>query len=423
MKLMKEPKEVNRGALLFIMLLSLIVSVGFSRKVYAVEGRTTAMDYFIWNNKVTADEAGSQILSTGPISVSRSGDITTISLNDHVLGSLWFAEGGTYVLEANGHAIYPKEQENAIDGNFMLSQDITLTLKGDGVYFGGKDYIIYLSGSNTKNLNIESGSFFKNQCNLDSIKADDINYVRSDSDSIMYIVTPSNVNGQVEDYRYDTGESLPSVPWFGIDYNMIVTQGSAPTTEKLAYITAPLDPETAYDYAPDPTPNSNQGGGNIPNPNPGNGGTPQPDNNNQNTSENNKTYTHTHNFQWIVTTQPTEKTDGCNSLMCEGCGAVEATQPISYFNNITNNVMKEIKAAPEKGTVTIDDEFLRCFSNEMVEEILARPDLTVVVNFTDKGVNYSFTIPAGKAPTDGQEWYGYYYLGSVYGWTLMENVM
>mgnify|MGYP003298808844 CR=1 FL=1 len=160
-----------------------------------------------------------------------------------------------------------------------------------------------------------------------------------------------------------------------------------------------------------------------PNPNPGNGVTPQPDNNNPNTSENNKTYTHTHNFQWIVTTQPTEKTDGCNSLMCEGCGAVEATQPISYFNNITNNVMKEIKAAPEKGTVTIDDEFLRCFSNEMVEELLARPDLTVVVNFTDKGVNYSFTIPAGKAPTDGQEWYGYYYLGSVYGWTLMENVM
>ena len=154
--------------------------------------------------------------------------------------------------------------------------------------------------------------------------------------------------------------------------------------------------------------------------NPGGGGnsTPQPNNTNQSTSD-----THTHNFQWVVTKQPTEKTDGCNSLMCTGCGAVEATQPISYFNNITNNVMKEFKEAPNKGTITIDDEFLRCFSNEMVEELLARPDLTVVVNFTDKGVNYSFTIPAGKAPTDGQEWYGYYYLGSVYGWTLMENVL
>lgn len=90
MKLVKERKGVNRGALMFIMLLSLIVSVGFPRKVYAVEGRTTAMDYFIWNNKVTADEAGIQVLSTGPISVLRNGDISTISLNDHVLGSLWF---------------------------------------------------------------------------------------------------------------------------------------------------------------------------------------------------------------------------------------------------------------------------------------------------------------------------------------------
>ena len=154
-------------------------------------------------------------------------------------------------------------------------------------------------------------------------------------------------------------------------------------------------------------------------PNPGNGVMPQPDNNNQNTSQNG----HSHNFQWTVIKEATEKTDGCTALMCEGCGQVEATQPISYFNNIIYNVMAEIKDAPVNGTVTIDDEFLRCFSNEMVEEILARPDVTVVVNFTDKDVNYSFTIPAGKAPTDGQEWYGYYYLGSVYGWTLVENVM
>ena len=47
----------------------------------------------------------------------------------------------------------------------------------------------------------------------------------------------------------------------------------------------------------------------------------------------------------------------------------------------------------------------------------------VMKEFNDKGVNYSFTIPEGKAPTDGQEWYGYYYWGSVYGWTLMEKAI
>lgn len=156
-----------------------------------------------------------------------------------------------------------------------------------------------------------------------------------------------------------------------------------------------------------------------PNPNPGGVVTPSPDNNNQNTSQNG----HSHNYQWTVIKEATEKTDGCTALMCEGCGRIEAKQPISFFNNIIYNVREEIKNAPENGTVTIDNEFLRCFSDEMVEELLARPDVTVVVNFTDKDVNYSFTIPAGKAPTDGQEWYGYYYLGSVYGWTLVEDVI
>lgn len=156
-----------------------------------------------------------------------------------------------------------------------------------------------------------------------------------------------------------------------------------------------------------------------PNPNPGDGVASQPDNNNQNTSQNG----HSHNYQWTVIKEATEKTDGCTALMCEGCGHIETKQPISFFNNIIYNVREEIKNASENGIITIDNEFLRCFSDEMVEELLARPDVTVVVNFTDKDVNYSFTIPAGKAPTDGQEWYGYYYLGSVYGWTLIENVM
>lgn len=180
--------------------------------------------------------------------------------------------------------------------------------------------------------------------------------------------------------------------------------------------------------APDVTYNKLINEGNTPNPNPGDEGvqqpTPQPgDNNNQNTSENTEKYTHTHNFQWTVIEEATEKVDGLTALMCEGCGQIEATQPISLYNNVIYNVTKDIKNAPENGTVTIENEFLRCFSDEMVEDILARPDVTVIVNFTDKGVNYSFTIPAGKAPTDGQEWYGYYYLGSVYGWTLIENVM
>ena len=38
------------------------------------------------------------------------------------------------------------------------------------------------------------------------------------------------------------------------------------------------------------------------------------------------------------------------------------------------------------------------------------------VKFTDNEVPLHFTIPAGMAPVDGEDWYGYYYLGSQYGW-------
>ncbi|MBQ9989588.1 MAG: hypothetical protein IJP31_01395 [Lachnospiraceae bacterium] len=93
----------------------------------------------------------------------------------------------------------------------------------------------------------------------------------------------------------------------------------------------------------------------------------------------------------------------------------------AYFRGVIGNVMQEIGAVEANGVITIEDPYLRCLSDEMVEALLARPDVTAIIRFTDKGVDYELTIPAGKAPTDGQEWYGYYYLGSLYGWTSIES--
>ena len=330
-------------------------------------------EYYIWKDKVTTDAEGNTPANTGLFTVTESGGVTTITLEQDITGCLWIGQAGTYILDANGKTVTPDGGDNAIDCNLYELSDktINLTIIGNGTFNSGSLRAVYFTGSNHF-LTIDSGTFNKK------------------SGTFILILCNNNIaTGYTTIVKTEDGNG---------NVTEIPTLGSELDAYKIVFTSyGPVNPPA------NPTPN--------------------PGNNNQNTSENNKTYTHTHNFQWIVTTQPTEKTDGCNSLMCEGCGAVEATQPISYFNNITNNVMKEIKGAPENGTVTIDNEFLRCFSNEMVEELLARPDLTVVVNFTDKGVNYSFTIPAGKAPTDGQEWYGYYYLGSVYGWTLMENVM
>lgn len=126
---------------------------------------------------------------------------------------------------------------------------------------------------------------------------------------------------------------------------------------------------------------------------------------------------HLHTMEWIIGREPTETQDGLYQYKCTGCDHVEAQQPITYFGVIIKKIIKAIEEAPENGTVIIDNEFLRCFTDEIVAALLARPDVTVDVRFTEGEVAYRFLVPAGQAPTDGQEWYGYFYLGGVlYGW-------
>lgn len=124
---------------------------------------------------------------------------------------------------------------------------------------------------------------------------------------------------------------------------------------------------------------------------------------------------HTHNYNWVTVLEPTATSDGRAEYRCD-CGSVAATQTISVMYAIVDNVMTGIADAPEGGTLVIEDPVLRCLSAKMVEALLARPDLTLTIKFTDDGVDRMVTIPAGKAPTDGQAYYGYYYLGALYGW-------
>lgn len=127
------------------------------------------------------------------------------------------------------------------------------------------------------------------------------------------------------------------------------------------------------------------------------------------------TYNHTHDYKWEISLMPTEERDGWCDYRCE-CGSVTARQPISMFYVIIRNIIEKIEEAPVNGTVTVNSKYLRCLTDEIVEALLARPDVTLDVKFIDKEVPLHFTIPAGMAPVDGEDWYGYYYLGTVYGW-------
>ena len=124
---------------------------------------------------------------------------------------------------------------------------------------------------------------------------------------------------------------------------------------------------------------------------------------------------HEHNFNWKLTVEPTETTDGRYDYLCE-CGYAEGSQPVSFLKVIVDNIIKSIESAPAEGTVVIENKFLRCLTDEMMDALIKRPDVSLEVRFTDQEVPYKFVIPAGQYPEEKSEWYGYYYLGSIYGW-------
>ena len=124
---------------------------------------------------------------------------------------------------------------------------------------------------------------------------------------------------------------------------------------------------------------------------------------------------HIHTLKWEIVIEPTETTDGRSEYRCE-CGHVEAAQPISFFRVIIMRIIKAIEEAPQNGTVVVDNKFLRCLTDEIVAALHKRSDVNLEVRFVEQEVNYQFLIPAGRAPMEEEEWFGYFYLGGRYGW-------
>ena len=170
---------------------------------------------------------------------------------------------------------------------------------------------------------------------------------------------------------------------------------------------------------------ADQGNGTVTNPdnqNPGNtdpGNTPQNPptnpNGNQEAAKASSGGTHTHSLRWEIVQEPTETVDGRSEYRCE-CGYVEAAQPITFFGAIIKRIIKSIEEAPQNGTVVVENKFLRCLTDEIMEALHKRSDVNLEVKFSDQGVNYHFLIPATAAPTEEEEWFGYFYLGGRYGW-------
>ncbi len=131
---------------------------------------------------------------------------------------------------------------------------------------------------------------------------------------------------------------------------------------------------------------------------------------------------HAHDFQWIITVDPTDTEDGLSEYICKNCPATAGSQPVSKAFVWVKNIIEQIENAPEGGTVVVETDMYFCYTAKIIEALLARPDVTLETHFTDEAGNRKgFIIPAGQAPADGAQFYGFIGLGNRYGWlTLAE---
>ena len=127
-------------------------------------------------------------------------------------------------------------------------------------------------------------------------------------------------------------------------------------------------------------------------------------------------YSHEHYFQWVESIEPTEEHDGLMEFKC-ACGAVDDSYVMPSSMAFVKKVVKLIQTAPQNGTVDITTKNYSCYTAWIIEELAKRPDVSLKTTYTDAEGNVkTFTIPAGQAPTDGAEFYGFTYLGNKYGW-------
>lgn len=223
----------------FAIILCACLLIGILPMSVHAAGNATGKKYEIYQDKIVLD---GQTLTSGPISVSGGA----ITLTGNVFGTLYFMEGGTYTLNANGYSINPVDQNNAIDGNFMLQDQIDLTLKGNGRYYAGNHHCIY----DIEHLYIESGLFIGNitRCNT---------YAAKTSSDKVYVY--SKGNSTVTKEEYDTTTYLSPSP------GVLLVKQTEPTSDEENMI---LNPPAA------PTPPAGEGGstnnpGTVPsNPNP-----------------------------------------------------------------------------------------------------------------------------------------------------------
>lgn len=133
-------------------------------------------------------------------------------------------------------------------------------------------------------------------------------------------------------------------------------------------------------------------------------------------------YSCEHHYEWETTVEPTETADGISSYMCTSCGDIKAKQPISANVVIHNKLLAAIKNAEAGTTVTFDNKAWLCYPQYVLDALKEKGNISLKTDFTYKGINYSFIIPAGSdyANLEKADFYGFMYLFGAFNGTIVE---
>ena len=132
---------------------------------------------------------------------------------------------------------------------------------------------------------------------------------------------------------------------------------------------------------------------------------------------------HEHYYSWVTVQEATTGQDGIEEYRCS-CGAVAERNVIPAGMAMVKDLVRQIETAPENSTVEIKTEYFTCYTAYIMNALRKRPDVSLKTTFKDydkDGSIKTFTIPAGKAPDDNELFYGFTYLGNLFGWDEQER--
>ena len=127
---------------------------------------------------------------------------------------------------------------------------------------------------------------------------------------------------------------------------------------------------------------------------------------------------HEHSYSWVTVQEASTGQDGIEEYRCS-CGAVAERNVIPAGMAMVKDLVVQIETAPENSTVEIKTEYFTCYTAYIMNALRKRPDVSLKTTFKDydkDGSIKTFTIPAGKVPDDNELFYGFTYLGNLYGW-------